>query len=524
MWLLIKTAWRNLFRQSRRTSITVSAMSISLILAIPSIGMMEGLKRDMNRGITGMELGHFQVHDPAYPRGRALQSTLRRADALLATLRATQGVKAASARVHGFALASHDQQVKISLVVAAAADEPQAKAIRFGRRINAQAPWRKDRALACEVLVSRHALERHSLNVGTVLTPEASGKEGRCERLKVVGIFAASSAAEGTSPKEALKLFMPAEDIQAFAPEGKGATGVMRALIRHSTALSLYGVDPRHEPDVSFMSEKVVQGRYLGKKAKGELVVGYRLAKTLKLKVGSKLFVQAGALDQTQGSFYRDFSVVGIYRTGVDFIDRSRVFLHIADAQAVMTLGERIHEVALIAADATHLRALHERLKTRVHSELVVLTRQGKKGTRAGSEPLPAPLTVYEPRGGDAKLLIPYDLKRRFEDIKGLEAVARRIYGNATLVKGGAEHALRFVGVEPAYEGRLSGLDKKLSAGSFLPNNTPDEVWPLLLSERAATALSAKVGDALVLRAKDEDGARVDIPIKVQGIIASSQW
>ena len=32
----------------------------------------------------------------------------------------------------------------------------------------------------------------------------------------------------------------------------------------------------------------------------------------------------------------RDFEVVGIYRTGIDMIDRARVFLHLADAQRVI--------------------------------------------------------------------------------------------------------------------------------------------------------------------------------------------
>ncbi len=108
MWLLIKTAWRNLFRQRRRTIITVTAMAFSLVLAIPTWGLTEGLTKEMLKGITGMDLGHVQVHDPAYPRGKALQSMLRRPDYLLKNIRAANVVVAAGPRLHGYALASHD--------------------------------------------------------------------------------------------------------------------------------------------------------------------------------------------------------------------------------------------------------------------------------------------------------------------------------------------------------------------------------------------------------------------------------
>ena len=63
MRTLLKIAWRNLFRQRRRTAITVAAMALSLVIAIPYYGLVEGLSHAMLRGITRMELGHVQIHD-----------------------------------------------------------------------------------------------------------------------------------------------------------------------------------------------------------------------------------------------------------------------------------------------------------------------------------------------------------------------------------------------------------------------------------------------------------------------------
>ena len=115
MWLLMKTAWRNLFRQRRRTAITASAMALSLAMAIPFYGLILGIREQVVQAICGMELGHLQVHNTAYADGRALAATLREPDGLLKAVRATPGVKGATARVHGYGLVSNDRPLALRM-------------------------------------------------------------------------------------------------------------------------------------------------------------------------------------------------------------------------------------------------------------------------------------------------------------------------------------------------------------------------------------------------------------------------
>ncbi|MDY0002983.1 MAG: hypothetical protein RBU30_16910, partial [Polyangia bacterium] len=424
MWLILKTAWRGLRRHRRRTIITVTAMAFSLCLAIPTWGLTEGLTKEMLRGITGMELGHLQLHDPAYPRGKAMQSTLDRPEHLMGIIRSTPGVRAAAPRVHGYALASHDNALRLRLV---ALDAPRTK-VKLGRVLDKAAPWRADPALACEAILSKDEATKETLTVGTVVTPESRGKGGRCERIQIVGI---SGEPLGPTPEpgSALLALPEADLMQAFGQRQLG----LSALVRHSAAVSLMGVDPKAERRVTFMADKIVQGRYLANEPRGEIVVGYRLARIMKLEVGGKLFLQAAALDTSKGTFYRDATVVGIYRTGVEMLDRSRIFLHVKDAQTLMTLGDRVHEIAVTGDNARSPQSLARRLGGRVSSRL--RAREGASGTRAGSLPLPAPVTVWEPAGDDAAFLVPYDLMRRFEDIPGVAAVSRRIYAEARVAK-----------------------------------------------------------------------------------------
>jgi ABC-type lipoprotein release transport system permease subunit len=644
MWLLIKTAWRNLFRQRRRTIITVTAMAFSLVLAIPTWGLTEGLTKEMLRGITRMDLGHVQVHDPAYPRGKAMQSMLRRPDFLLKEIRKTPGVVVAGPRVHGFALASHD--VKLTTILAALPKALPAKAVLFGRAPDARAPWRTDRALACEALVDRKGARKHAIVVGTVLTPGAAKAGGRCERVRVVGVT--HDPLPGYLTERRLIIGMPAPDLVAAFGKAPFETPT---ILRHSATLQIEGVDPPHERRLTFMSDKLIPGdeykgnRYLGPKPGWEIVVGYRLATIMRLKVGSKIFVQAASLDQSKGEFSQTFKVVGIYRTGVEMLDRARVFVHYKDAQRIMSLDNRVHEIAVVGKDARNPLPLADELKKAVSTRLRIVT--GAPGKRAGSRPLAAPMTVYEPANGDAALIIPYDLKRRFDDLKGLDKVVKRVYGatrvaRATrvkvevkpqpkerlaelvgaavtddpctiyppqghlkelgvktgdvlrsldaltgnengctqvnvgapfdpkklgdtdakvgevvlslapalqiaaasddgddegggleeggleLVKPGPAQRLRLVGVEAVLERHLSGLHKLLATGAYLrqPGEAVEEAarWPVLVPQRVARRLGAKVGTTVLLEAIDGEGKKGWRAARIKGVLRDTKW
>jgi len=481
MWLLLKTAWRNLFRQRRRTIITVTAMAFSLVIAIPTWGLTEGLTQEMLRGITRMDLGHVQVHDPAYPKGKAMQSLLRRPDFLLKKIRATSGVVAAGPRVHGYALASHD--VHMTSILAALPKPLPAKAVLFGRAPDARAPWRTDRALACEALVDRKSARKYAIVVGTVLTPGAAKAGGRCERVRVVGV--SRDPLPGYLAERRLVVGMPAPDlIKAF---GK-APFETPTVLRHSATLQIEGVDPSHERRLTFMSEKLLRGdkykgnRYLGPKAGWEIVVGYRLATIMRLRVGSKIFVQAASLDQSKNEFSQTFRVVGIYRTGVEMLDRARVFVHYKDAQRIMSLGNRVHEIAVVGKNAKNPLPLARLLKKAVSTRLRIVT--GAPGKRAGSRPLAAPMTVYEPVNGDAALIIPYDLKRRFDDLKGLDKVVKRVYGATRVARG---QSIK-VEVKPLPKAKLAEL-----VGAAVTDD-PCTIYPPLGHRKA---LGVQTGDVL---------------------------
>jgi ABC-type lipoprotein release transport system permease subunit len=100
--LTLSLAWRNLWRNRKRTVITTVAVALNTAVLIASAALMTGMVQQMTNTATEVVLGHAQLHAPGYRRERSLYATLPSPEALLAQARAA-GIQAAP-RSFGFGL------------------------------------------------------------------------------------------------------------------------------------------------------------------------------------------------------------------------------------------------------------------------------------------------------------------------------------------------------------------------------------------------------------------------------------
>ncbi len=104
--MLTRMAWRNVWRNPRRSLITLSAMTFSLTLMIVATNLMEGMNRQMVGYAADRSLGHIQVHAKGYYEDRGLYDTLP-----LAILERFRGSEfRATPRAYAFGLASLGEQ------------------------------------------------------------------------------------------------------------------------------------------------------------------------------------------------------------------------------------------------------------------------------------------------------------------------------------------------------------------------------------------------------------------------------
>lgn len=101
-----RMAWRNLWRNPRRTSLAVAAIGLSLALVLVYDGVLRAYADWMRATMTGPLLGDVQVHAPEWRKDRAMDRTLAGAAAAVEAVRRAPGVASASARIYAPALAA----------------------------------------------------------------------------------------------------------------------------------------------------------------------------------------------------------------------------------------------------------------------------------------------------------------------------------------------------------------------------------------------------------------------------------
>ncbi|MFP6630445.1 MAG: hypothetical protein VCC67_15555, partial [Myxococcota bacterium] len=100
---LFPMAWRNVWRNRRRTIVTVSAMSFALFVMILYSAMLEGYLEGMERSILDLEVGDVQVFAGDFRENPSLYTVIEEPEKLIEPLSA-EGFTA-SARVLAFGLA-----------------------------------------------------------------------------------------------------------------------------------------------------------------------------------------------------------------------------------------------------------------------------------------------------------------------------------------------------------------------------------------------------------------------------------
>ena len=81
-----RMAWRNIWRNRRRTIVTVAAMTLALLVMILYSGLLAGYMRDMERNILDLEFGDIQIFAEDYRDKPSLHTTIKNVDGLLAEL------------------------------------------------------------------------------------------------------------------------------------------------------------------------------------------------------------------------------------------------------------------------------------------------------------------------------------------------------------------------------------------------------------------------------------------------------
>lgn len=193
MNIILRLAWRNLWRRPRRTWLTIGAMVFCNVLLVFMISLQFGMYRLMIENTLKPLTGHVQVQAPGYVDEPRMRLTVPGIRALAGRLREGLGIESVAARARASVLASSEtRSYGIALVGVEPRFEPVVSSlpglVTQGRYLSADD--------AAEVVVGSVLARNLRVGIGDELTVLGSGRDGSIAAsvLDIVGIFASGIA------------------------------------------------------------------------------------------------------------------------------------------------------------------------------------------------------------------------------------------------------------------------------------------------------------------------------------------
>ncbi len=108
----IKIAWRNLWRNKRRTFITLASILLAVLLAISMRSMQKGMYANMIGNAVRFSTGYIQIHAKGYWDKPSINNSFEQSDLLDSLLDNNSNITLAVPRLESFVLASSGEHTK----------------------------------------------------------------------------------------------------------------------------------------------------------------------------------------------------------------------------------------------------------------------------------------------------------------------------------------------------------------------------------------------------------------------------
>ena len=116
MWL-IKLAWRNLWRNRGRTSITIAAIFFAVILSVTASSLKTGIFDNLVKNVVSFYTGYIQVHKKGYQDEQILDNSFIASSSTEQKILSQKNIEGIAPRLESFALASSGNITKGCMIV-----------------------------------------------------------------------------------------------------------------------------------------------------------------------------------------------------------------------------------------------------------------------------------------------------------------------------------------------------------------------------------------------------------------------
>ncbi len=143
---------------------------------------------------------------------------------------------------------------------------------------------------------------------------------------------------------------------------------------RHSEGVTLVGVDPGKEKQISFIARSVTSGSYLQPDDGYSVLIGKALMDRLETHIGRKLILMSQDTDKEIAS--RAFRISGVFRAELEATERQFVFITLPAARDMLKMKQSLSEVSVVLPDRAKVEETAAALRSALPSGYEVHTWQ----------------------------------------------------------------------------------------------------------------------------------------------------
>lgn len=218
--MLIKLAYRNLWRNKRRTIITIASVFFAVFFAVILRSMQIGVYERMIENVVGYYSGYIQVHKNGYWKEQTIDEVTPYSDSLMNWMEAKDQIEQVLPRLEGFALAATDDLTKGALVNGIDPEREGSMLQLQEKMVSGKVFGREDKS----VILGSGLAEYLNLTAGDTLVMLGQGYRGISARGKypIAGIVKLSSPLLNNN-----LVFLPLPEAQWFY----GAEGMITSYV-----------------------------------------------------------------------------------------------------------------------------------------------------------------------------------------------------------------------------------------------------------------------------------------------------
>lgn len=208
--ILIKIAWRSIWRSKMRSAVVIFAIASGLLGGLFSSAWMNGMAQQRVKNTFAYEIGHIQLHHPSYAENSDVRQTIKNTSDKLKNLDTVNGVQGVTERILVTGMsATANKNLGVNIIGVDPVEEKQV--FEIYKKIDSSSGDFFDAKKKNSIVISRALADelKARLKSKIVLTFQDYNGEITGAAFKVVGIFKTDN-----NPWDKMHVFVKNEDLR----------------------------------------------------------------------------------------------------------------------------------------------------------------------------------------------------------------------------------------------------------------------------------------------------------------------